>query len=73
MKFLRLLLIDIPFGLQNIINNDDLRSRTAYPLLLLNDQQKSNINAQLLDQRLTSFKKKPLFWQVRFSWTFVFL
>jgi glycosidase len=54
----KLLLIDIPFGLEDIIN-EDLFNKTTH--LLYNNKE---INSKLLDQRLKSFKMKPLFWQL---------
>ncbi|CAF2794545.1 unnamed protein product [Rotaria sp. Silwood2] len=64
----KLLLFDIPFGLQDIIKNDDLHNKTAHALFLFDNQRRSPINAPSLDQRIQSFEtipvSKPQFWQL---------
>ncbi|CAF0940534.1 unnamed protein product [Rotaria sordida] len=64
----KLLLFDVPFGLQDTIKKDDLHNKTAHALFLFNDQQRSPINALALDQRIQSFETNrlsaPQFWQL---------
>ncbi|CAF3391318.1 unnamed protein product [Rotaria sp. Silwood1] len=64
----KLLLFDIPFGLQDIIEDDNLHNQTAHTLFLFNNEHRSPINAHSLDQRIQSFEtnrlSKPQFWQL---------
>ncbi|CAF1276716.1 unnamed protein product [Adineta ricciae] len=64
----KLLIYDIPFGLQNFITDDDLNSKTAHSLYLSNGYQRQKIDASKLYRRIDSFKEKtlskPKFWQL---------
>ena len=64
----RLLLIDIPVGLNAVIEDDILQDKTAHSLLLSKDNLLSATRASQLHERMESFETqhlhKPQFWKV---------
>ena len=64
--FNRLILYDIPFGLNDLIIDNNLQKKITHPVLY----KHSFINAKQLNQRIQSFKlnhfSTPKFWQVNF-------
>ncbi|CAF3405217.1 unnamed protein product [Rotaria socialis] len=64
----KLLLMDIPFGLQDLITNRDLSNQVSHPLFIFKDQTRPSINAHSFDQRIRLFEgrdlSKPQFWQL---------
>lgn len=60
----KLLLFDVPFGLENLIDSNKLNQRATYSIL---NNQQTKVYAKDLDQRLNSFNEnipKPKFWKL---------
>lgn len=59
----RLLLFDVPFALEDLVTESELKERTAFALLT-NHQQGVTVNAKHLDQRFSQLKQTLKFWKV---------